>query len=38
MIAHQKSAIDTSKYNCFATFDVLLVDIGYEISTRAYSS
>ena len=24
---HQKSTIDTSKYDCFVTFDVLFVDI-----------
>ena len=35
---HQSSSIDTSKYDYFATFDVSLVDIEYEISTRTYSS
>ena len=32
MSTYQKSTIDTSEYDCFVTFDVLFVDIGYEIS------
>ena len=35
---YQKSTTDTSKYIFILTFDVLLVDIGYEISTKTYSS
>ena len=38
MSAHQKSTIDTSNYDCFVKFDVLFVDVGYEISTKRYSS
>ena len=32
------STYQKSKYDCFNTFDVLLVDIGCESSTRTYSS
>ena len=38
MSTHQNSTIDTSKYDCFVTFNVSFVDTGYDISTRPYSS